>query len=156
TDAQGLTAVDTQYIAIRRATASDIRFPPDRDYTCKQYLDDPQLTAARQEKAGIPTLVNIARCGLIYTHQDQRVNLCGDPETSFIILRKWTVLDACGNQVFTLAGAGNDNVQFIRVMDKTGPVIEPVTADLRATVRKEDNGLALCSSVGFIPPPNIV
>ena len=156
TDAQGFTSVDTQRIDIVRATAEDMRFPVDREFTCTQYLNDPRIIEATKDRAGIPTLVDNPRCGLIYTHQDRRINLCGDPENSFVILREWTVLDACGNVVFTQDGAGNGNVQLIRVLDQTAPLIEPVLQDLPALVRPEDNGLSLCSSVGFIPPPNIV
>lgn len=152
-DAQGLMDVDTQYIDIVRATAIDLRFPPDVEISCSDYLADSRVINATADAAGIPTLVDNARCGLIYTHQDQKLPICGDFATSFLIIRKWTVLDACGNQVFTEDGAGNDNHQFIRVIDTQPPVIEAVLNDLEATLRKEDNGYEVCSSVGFIPAP---
>ncbi|PHN05851.1 hypothetical protein [Flavilitoribacter nigricans] len=155
TDEQGFTAVDTQHIDIVRATAQDMRFPTDMEFTCTEYRNDPLIIEASKDRAGIPSLVDNPRCGLIYTHQDRRIALCGDPENSFVILREWTVLDACGNQVFTVDGAGNGNVQLIRVIDQTAPVIEPIIQDLPATLRPEDNGLAKCSAVGFIPAPNV-
>lgn len=155
-DAQGYTDVDTQMISIVRATAADLRFPPDQDFTCTQFRNDPRIIDATQNRSGIPTLVDNPRCGLIYTHQDRRINLCGDPESSFVILREWTVLDACGNEIFEVDGAGNGKMQLIRVLDKTAPVIEPVLQDLPATLSQEENGMAECSSVGFIPAPNVV
>jgi hypothetical protein len=155
-DAQGLIDVDTQHIDIRRATSADIRFPADVEISCSDYLADTHLVNAEADKAGVPTLVDNSRCGLIYTHQDQKLPICGDLTTSFLIIRKWTVLDACGTQIFTTDGAGNDNLQFIRVVDRTPPVIEAVLEDLEANVRKEDNGYGVCSAVGFIPPPNVV
>lgn len=154
-DAQGYTTVDTQHIDIIRAGSDDIRFPPDLDFTCAQYLDDSEIISPREHKAGIPTLVSNPRCGLIFTSKDQRVDLCGDPDNSFIILRKWTVLDACGNTIFTEDGAGNDNMQLIRVRDQTPPLIEPIANDLAANIRTADSGLGLCASTGFIPAPNI-
>ncbi|MCB0630167.1 MAG: hypothetical protein R2824_22165 [Saprospiraceae bacterium] len=152
-DALGLIDVDTQRIDIMRATAADIRFPPDVEISCSDYQADPYVINAEADKAGVPSLVDNSRCGLIYTHQDQKLPICGDFATSFLIIRKWTVLDACGTQIFTMDGAGNDNLQFIRVVDQTPPVIEPVLDDLEANVRKEDNNYGVCSSVGFIPPP---
>lgn len=154
-DIQGFTTIDTQYIEIVRASAEDLLFPPDLDYTCTEYLADTRIIEATGQGSGIPTLVNNPRCGLIYTYQDQRLSICGEPENSFLILRKWTVLDACGNTIFEEDGAGNDNTQIIRVLDKTAPIIEPILQDIPATVRKEDNGFSVCSSVGFIPAPKI-
>lgn len=154
-DAQGFVDVDTQYINIVRATAADMRFPADLEFTCTDYHDDPRIIEASKNRAGIPTLVDNPRCGLIYTHQDRRIALCGDPENSFVILREWTVLDACGSEIFTTDGAGKSNVQLIRVIDKTAPTIEPVLEDLPANLSQAENGLAKCSSVGFIPAPQV-
>lgn len=154
-DAQGLISRDTQFITISRAAPEQILFPPDVEIDCADYLADPSLIQPLADKAGLPALVENPRCGLIYSHQDQRLDLCGDPQTSFVIVRRWTLLDACGSTLYTEDAAGQDNIQIIRVIDKTPPQIEPVPATLVADQVKETTGLATCSSTGFIPPPII-
>lgn len=153
TDAFGNTTTANQIISIARGNAMQLRFPADVEYECDQYAADPSITDPLPGKAGIPTLVDIPLCGLIFTSSDDTIPFCGNPNASFIILRTWTVLDACGFQPFTVDGAGNDNIQIIRVRDETPPQVSASTVTMITTLSPLDNGLQGCSAVGFIPPP---
>ncbi len=153
TDVFGNTVTATQIIQLARGTQAQLRFPPSIVLECSQYSADPTLTDPLPGKAGVPNLVDTPACGLTYNHRDDTIGFCGNPLTSFIILRTWTVLDACGFQIYTTDGAGNSNVQIIQVKDETPPIIQADTVYMMATLPSQQNGLSGCSAVGFIPPP---
>lgn len=153
TDAGGLVSTKLQVISISRATQNDFLFPTDKEYTCEQYAANPAIIEAATLGAGIPTLVDNPLCGLIYTHQDNVIPLCGNPQTSFFIIRTWTVLDECGITVYTTDGGGNDNVQLIRVRDVTPPTVATPTVTVGSNLSPLDTGLPKCSSTGLIPAP---
>ncbi len=155
TDVFGNTTTRNQVIQIARGTQAQLRFPTHVELGCAQYAADPSLTDPLPGKAGIPNLVDIPLCGLLYYHTDDTIGFCGNPNTSFVILRTWNVLDACGFQIYTTDGAGNSNIQFIRVSDETPPFISAAPARMTATLPPQQNGLPGCSSTGFIPPPQV-
>lgn len=147
---------ETQKISIARGGPTQFLFPPNVNYSCEAYGDDPTITDPGVDKAGMPTLVMEPRCGLLYGFEDDTVRLCGNPNSSFVILREWTVFDLCGSEIFLTDAAGNSNLQFIRVLDETGPIINADPVSVGATLPPQVNGLDGCSSVGFIPAPNVV
>lgn len=153
TDDFGNTTSDVQVISIARGGPSELYFPPDVEYSCGDFLANPDIVDPTEEGAGIPTLVEEEMCGLIYTSSDEVISLCGNPERSFIIIRTWVVLDLCGNTLYDTDANGNDNLQFIRVEDDTPPevIVDPITAG--ATLAPQTTGLDGCSSVGSIPAP---
>ncbi len=153
TDAGGLVTTKVQVISIARATQNDFLFPADVEYTCEQYAFNPGIIAAAVPGAGLPTLVNNPLCGLIYSYQDNIIPLCGNPETSFFIIRTWTVLDECGISIYQTDGAGNDNIQLIRVRDNIPPAVTAPAVTIGANFSPLDTGLDECSSTGLIPPP---
>lgn len=156
TDEFGNSNSGNQIININRATIEDFRFPSDVTFSCSDVLADPSITAPTADGAGIPNLVSEPNCGLIYVHEDDTISLCGNPMTSYVVLRSWSVLDICGFQPIGIDGAGNDNLQLIRVLDETGPTISADPFAAFANLSQFDNGLSGCSSTGFIPPPSSV
>ena len=156
TDPFGNATSKTQTISIARGGPTQFLFPPNINYSCEAYSDDPTITDPGVDNAGMPTLVMEPRCGLLYGFEDDTVRLCGNPNTSFVILREWTVFDFCGSEIFLTDAAGNGNLQFIRVLDETGPIITANPITVGATVPPQTNGLGACSSTGFIPPPVVM
>jgi len=150
TDAFGQATTRIQTIEIRRGALADLRFPPNIDIDCSAYALNPTLANPEPGMAGIPTLVNTPLCGMQYTFEDDTISYCG--EASFVILRSWTVIDACGFQIFNTDGAGNGNIQFIRIVDQQAPVITADTLRISANADTIQNGLNTCSGSGFLPP----
>jgi hypothetical protein len=153
TDLSGNATTEVQTIAIARGTQQQMLFPEDVTFECSDYLAD--QTIIDPENAGRPSLVNEPLCGLIFTYTDEVIELCGNGENSFLILRNWLVLDACGNFLFDTDGAGNDNLQIIRVEDNTAPDIESPLITLSANVPPQENGLTYCTTLGYIAPPSV-
>jgi hypothetical protein len=154
TDLSGNETVEIQTISIAQGTQDQMLFPVDVDIECADWLANPTLS--EPEFAGMPSLVDVPLCGLLFTHSDQIISLCGNPDNSFLILRTWYVLDACGNFLFSTDGQGNDNLQLIRIEDNTPPEISSSNLTLEANVSSLDSGLGVCTSAGFIPPPVIL
>ncbi|GJM32942.1 MAG: hypothetical protein DHS20C18_19430 [Saprospiraceae bacterium] len=154
-DGSGNATTRIQSIAIERGSDSDFYFPPDLEFSCVAWQADPTITEAVDDKAGIPTLVNEALCKFIYTHSDDTIFLCGNLGNNFIILREWLVINDCTNFIYQTDAAGNDKVQMITVRDNTPPIITHEPAIVVATESPQTNGLADCSSLGLIPPPQV-
>jgi hypothetical protein len=155
TDSFGNSSMATQTISIAQGTQSQLLFPPDVVYSCEEYQADPSIIDATAQGAGFPTPTE-SLCGFLYAHSDMRIDQCGNPDYNFSILRTWLVLDNCGNVIYETDGAGNDNIQLIRVVDNNPPQINADPIEAIATLSPQDNGLGACSSVGFIPPPSVV
>lgn len=154
-DASGNMRTKLQTISIARGNQSQLIFPADVIYTCEEYQDDPTIADAAAGKAGIPNLVDQPLCSMIYTYADDTLYICGDPQTSFAILRTWYVIDVCGSTFFNTDGQGNDNFQIIRIIDNIPPAIVADPIILSATESGQFNGLGYCTSLGFIPPAQV-
>lgn len=152
-DAVGNMRTKLQTINIARGNQSQLVFPSDVFFSCEEYQADPSITNAAADKAGLPNLVTESLCSMIYSYQDDTLQFCGDPSTSFVILRTWFVIDVCGNTFFNLDGQGNDNLQIIRVLDDTPPTISADPVSVIATESYLSSGTGECTSLGFIPAP---
>jgi len=150
TDAFGNTDTKTQIIYIRRFDESDLRFPRDTLVTCADYTADSTLPDPAVGKGGLPSFVTVPECELSYSFQDDTVDFCAG---NVLIQRTWFVFNNCTNEVYFEDGLGNDNIQILQIRDETPPVLLADTLVLSANLRPQDNGLADCSSTGFIPPP---
>ena len=153
TDSFGQTTSRTQTIEIQRGALSQLRFPSNLDITCQNYAADPTLANPETGKAGIPTLVDTPLCGMQFTFEDDTIPYCGP--ASFVILRTWTVIDACGFQIFTTDGAGNSNIQFIRITDQSSPEIASLTLSMTVNAGPMETGLSECSAHGFVAAPTV-
>lgn len=154
-DIHGNIRTGLQQIFISRADVSDLRFPADKMISCAAYRADSTLADPVFGKGGVPNLVDIPNCGLVYTYTDDTLTICGNPAYTFAIIREWNVLDLCQFSVIEEDGIGNDNVQVIQIRDQVAPQIEPDLPVIFTNISTLDNGLDFCSSTGFIPPPII-
>ncbi len=152
-DAVGNVRTKIQTISIARGTQAELRFPDDLMYSCEAYQANPAIVDATADNAGIPSLVDNPLCGISYSFMDQRINHCGNTDVSFTIRRTWFVIDACSNTVYSTDGLGNDNIQFITVLDQTPPEILAPPVTISATVSSQMNNLGYCTGAGFIPAP---
>ena len=81
--------------------------------------------------------------------EDEVLNICAG---SFKIIRTFTVIDWCSGEVITQDNDGDDNVQIIKVLDQSGPVV----AGLPIVFLSPDvpgTDAASCTATGFIPTP---
>lgn len=154
-DQAGNVSTGVQTIRTTRVTQSQLRFPEDVTVSCADYQANPDVIAPTAAGAGVPALVEVLPCGLAYTHSDDTLALCGGITPDFIIVRTWLLIDVCGSSLFTVDGLGNDNMQFIRVADTLGPVIQAANVTLGAALPPLTQG-GLCRSQGFIPPAQVI
>ncbi len=105
-DGSGNTATCIQTISIERGTLADVGYPANIDIDC-QDNSDPVFT-------GTPT--GTTCFNLDYTYEDQVIPIC---EGSYKIYREWVVTDWCANAIDT-------KIQIIKVLDTTGPTIQPL------------------------------
>ncbi len=166
----------TQYIYVERPAYVD--FPNDIDWECDQYASYPNITAAAalhptiqalqngiqtinatnvntpsvlaNTGSGIPGNIIGQYCNYQYTHAQQTLATCGN---TFKIVRTWTVLDWCTNQVITSNPLGEDNVQIIKVADVTAPSITRAPFNVPANIPGQHP--APCKSQGYLQPATI-
>ncbi len=75
--------------------------------------------------SGIPSIGQGVYCNFAVASSDEYLELCGNDTSDnlFKIVRTWTVLDWCTNTLVTTGASGEDNIQVIKVVDVTAPVI---------------------------------
>ncbi|MBR9919315.1 MAG: HYR domain-containing protein [Bacteroidetes bacterium] len=132
----------------------DIDFPDDIEWECTTYDEYPNVIDAAPltgvlftTGSGIPDAPMGTYCNFNVSFSDQTIATCG---TSFKIVRTWTVLDWCTNDVITENEAGEDNVQIIKVVDTTPPVITMSPFEVSANVAGVHPNP--CNSQDFLPP----
>lgn len=115
TDDWGNTASCIQTIWFERRSVDDIVFPPNRDGIAAPAIPctAPNTTPQNTGKPTIDGRELDGFCELSYTFADQTLPMCG---ASYKVLRTWTALDWCNNQVRTA-------LQIIHVADLQPPVI---------------------------------
>jgi hypothetical protein len=127
-DASGnLSAICTRTIFIDRVGLDSITFPRDYDDVELPSLSctgnpwdrndngypDVEETGAPTTPSGSPIFPNNSLCELNATFEDQVLDIC---ESSFKVLRRWTILDWCSGEV-------EEDFQIIKVVDNEGPII---------------------------------
>ncbi len=143
TDNSGNEQTCTQYIYIEKADGANIQFPV--------HLDDNALPALECSNAntdpsntGYPTIYgeSIADhqvCKFSLDYEDQTINLCGG---SYKILRAWTVVDWCTNEIFT-------HTQIVKILDEIVPIINcPTIPEIGTTTNS-------CTGNAFLPAATI-
>ncbi len=156
----------------------DVDFPNDISWSCEQYNSYPNITdaadlhpsiAALQNGtlpldatgisdaawlsatgSGLPQGIDGTYCGYGYTYSDQIISTCGN---SFDIIRTWTVLDWCTNQVVLSNAQGEDNIQLIHIVDNTAPVISIAPFTVSANIA--GSGSQVCTSQDYLFPPTV-
>ena len=118
TDPAGNIGTCLQTIYLKRATIHDVEFPVHRDGFVLPTLDcndDPEDLSLTGEPTINGKAIEVGgNCEIVVSYSDQIIQLCSP--SSYQILRTWTAIDYCSSD-FTL------NVQIIKVIDKTAPVI---------------------------------
>jgi len=91
-------------------------------------------------------------CMLLHasTYADQIIETCG---STFKIVRTWTVLDWCTEQVVTSNSSGEDNIQIIKIIDDVAPdvYIDPFTVSANVPAAHPQP----CKSTGYLPAPDV-
>ncbi len=105
----------TQVISIKRGTLAEVKFPPNLDDVSAPSLSCENPNTA-PSNTGVPTIDGNPiwkYCELMVApYTDVVIPIC---EKSYKIIRTWTVMDACSNNMIT-------GVQLIYVKDKQGPL----------------------------------
>ncbi|MBK7336699.1 MAG: right-handed parallel beta-helix repeat-containing protein [Saprospirales bacterium] len=138
----------TQTITIDRPDFVD--FPNDIQWECSVYNQNPAVVDATFSGSGIPGNIDGEYCMYNYTHSDQILGACG---TTFKIVRTWTVLDWCTGQVVTSNPQGEDNIQIIKVVDTTPPVVILPPYNVPANIQGVHP--QPCTSIGFLQAADI-
>jgi hypothetical protein len=100
------------------------------------------------EEAGVPTLggnqlkQDNGLCKINVIYRDDTINIC---ESSFKVLRKWTVLDWCSGEII-------EHTQIIKVLDKNGPVVT-CAPDFTNMVYTDPY---LCTANYTLPEPTVI
>ncbi len=159
------------YALVRNA----VSFPPDLSWHCEQYAQFPGIvdasplhpavidsdpadldvdasaslppTVLAQTGSGVVNQIG-GYCGYVVSHSDAVTTTCGN---SFKITRTWTLIDWCTSSIVLTDSQGNDNVQFIKVEDKTPPLLSVQVDTLSANVPGQHP--QYCSTQGLLPAP---
>ena len=164
-DAEGNQTTEncTQTIIIEQVT--DVNFPTDIVWSCDTYANNTNITdaspltmpgllsdaefagalnatAANSQElvttgSGVPDIAEGLYCNFAVTHNDEVLSIC-DSENTFKIIRTWTVLNWCTNSLVTTPDVeGDDNIQIIKVIDITAPVITAENITVSANLAGE-------------------
>ena len=175
-DSGNESATCTQTINIERP--NNIDFPNDITWECDQYASHANITAAAalhptvaalqvgtqtidatgisssnvlaNTGSGLPSNTNGTYCNYAVSHSDQTVATCGN---TFKIIRTWTVLDWCTGTLVTSNNAGEDNIQIVKVVDQTAPVITMAPYEVSANITGVHP--QPCKSQDFLPAANV-
>ncbi len=135
----------TQFVYFKKFLESDITWPRDTAFSCKQYND----SIPQPNESGVPSVYGDVLypdwgfCKSAVTFEDQVIPLC---PKSFKVLRTWTIIDWCmpsGQNVYK-------RYQIIKVIDDRGPVVfcnqmQEVSTDVNS-----------CTGTAIVSPPNII
>jgi hypothetical protein len=180
TDASGnQSATCVQTITIVRTQPGEIDFPNDIEWECNQYDSYPGITNATalhptvaalgtpcggqinatgisagnvlsNTGSGIVVGIDGQYCNYAVTFSDQTLSTCGN---TFKIVRTWTVLDWCASNIVTANNCQEDNIQIIKVVDKTGPTV--VRAPFTVSANIPGQHPQPCRSQGYLPPATV-
>ncbi len=140
-DASGNQSECTQIINLLKESVNSVQFPADYFFECSDAIDlDPAVT-------GEPTidgngLMSGVYCMINASYSDNIVYLCLPSTASYEVLRTWTVLDNCTNEVITYT-------QHIMVHDTTDPIITCPPPLVMGT------NSATCSADFLLPEPTV-
>lgn len=133
------------YVYFKKFLESDIQWPADTIYTCKEYNDsipDPAQSGVPTVE-GEPLFPSWGVCKAAVTYEDQLLPIC---PKSFKVLRTWTIIDWCmpsGQNVYK-------RYQIIKVIDDRGPIL------LCSPLMEISTDVNSCTGTVIIPPPRII
>jgi hypothetical protein len=100
--------------------------------------------------SGIPLDLDGQYCGYSYSYSDEILSGCG---STYQIVRTWTVLDWCTNNIITSNGDGEDNIQLVSVQDNVAPTITRSPFTVSANVYGDHPDP--CTSQDFLLPATV-
>ncbi len=152
-DDYGNESFCTQLLLIE--PGQEVMFPEDRAWLCDQYYSFPNITdpstytgILSSTGSGVPLGASGPYCPYSFANQDDTLLTCGN---SFKIIRTWTVMNWCTQQIITTDMNGNDNEQVIKVLDITKPLVSVPPITLRIT--EPGASAVLCRSEDLLPAP---
>ena len=126
-DAHGNTSMCVVKYTLTRLSISAVLFPTDLTIECSaNYKKDSKgnpspLSSGAPSVNGVLAFPSIpGYCEISASYQDQRSIACG---TTYKVIRKWTVIDWCANQV-------SQSTQIIKIADTTLPVVTAALPDV--------------------------
>jgi hypothetical protein len=129
-------------------------FPEDIDWTCEKFAAYPSIikptpltTKLSTTGSGVPDVAVGTYCPYNVSQHTDTLSGCG---STFTLVRTWTVLNWCTGQIIQKDIHGDDNIQVIKVMDLTPPVV--VKSAFTVVANKAGNHPNGCTSVDFLPP----
>ncbi len=134
-------------------------FPIDTIWSCEVYnahanvVDAEKLTGNLfSTGSGVPDVALGNYCPYNVVHNDLVFgNDCG---VTFSILRTWTVINWCTDEIITVGKDGEDNTQLIKIIDTIPPKIVRPSFSVNANI-----GSALnedCGSTDFLGPAGVI
>ncbi len=142
---------------IRIPPDGGVLFPPDRIWECSDYNSYPHIVDAtpytgdlETTGSGIVQGVNGTYCQYTALFKDEILANCGN---TFKIVRTWTVVNWCTNEIITSDSEGNDNEQIIKVVDTTPPLI--TANDITIGINNPGPTALHCTSTGNLPAPAV-
>ena len=153
TDEYGNKSTCTEHLRI--PADGGVVFPQDRFWQCVDYYNHPNIVEPtpytgdlQTTGSGIVQGVNGVYCQYTAVHQDELLENCGN---TFKIIRTWTVINWCNNEIITQDGLGNDNEQIIKLIDTIPPIIS--VEDLTVNANLAGPNAIFCASTGQLPAP---
>ena len=159
-DSGNKSAFCTRTVYFERIGLDDVVFPDNRDDVELPSLEcdnDPVWDTNGNgypdvEETGTPTTTdgfnifpNLSYCELNVTFSDQRLDIC---ESSFKVLRQWTVLDWCTGDI-------QEEYQIIKVLDNQKPIIT-CTPDIIEDGGGIDADPYTCTADWDVIPPIVI
>ena len=134
-------------------------FPADTVWSCIDYNFHPNIIQPNKltgnlntTGSGAPDVSMGDFCPYNTVHQDFLLNNdCGE---TFTILRTWTVINWCTDEIITIGINGEENVQLIKIEDTKAPIIERPSFSINANIGSASN--EECGSTVFLLPPQFV
>ncbi|MEO1260588.1 MAG: hypothetical protein AAFZ15_17460 [Bacteroidota bacterium] len=134
-------------------------FPNDTIWSCTHYNSFPNIVDAKKVTSslfstgsGIPDVAEGNYCPFNIVHSDFIFDSdCGE---TFTIVRTWTVINWCTNEIITVDIDGKDNVQLIKVEDQEPPIVERAPFTINANIGSAIN--EDCGSTDLLLPPTLI
>lgn len=125
---------------------------PDNDLTTPNTIDVPFWLPASTltiSGSGIVDAAEGVYCNYTVSHSDDTLNIC----TGLKIIRTWTLLNWCTNELILEDENGNDNIQIVKVSDTQKPIIAVVNFTMSANIAGDHP--QTCATTGMIPLPEL-